>query len=130
MKEELLKSLKKNDTVEESDSDIKSIVDQSKAMKKIKHYDKIIKTGNKNTKRYESIQGQMLEKFKDSEGIVENVGISRSTIYFKIGLYKFLKKYPALKTSSLPQTSIYLHSFKSTCRCAIFLESRIQVNYC
>ena len=119
MKEELLKSLKKNDTVEESDSDIKSIVDQSKAMKKIKHYDKIIKTGNKNTKRYESIQGQMLEKFKDSEGIVENVGISRSTIYFKIGLYKFLKKYPALKTSSL-SSHYFRNNFKmikTVCKC-------------
>ena len=43
----------------------------------------------------------MLKTFKDTEGFVENVGLSRSTIYFKIGLYKFLKKYPALKNSSL-----------------------------
>ena len=56
-------------------------------MNKIEHYDEIIKTGNKNTIRYESIQGQMPKKFKDSEAFVENVGISQSTIFFKIGLY-------------------------------------------
>ena len=32
----------------------------------------------------------MLKNFKDTEGFVENVGLSRSTTYFKIGLYKFL----------------------------------------
>ena len=76
-------------------------VDQQEAINKIKHYDEIIKTGNKNTIRYESIEGQMLKKFKDTEGFVENIGIIRSTVYFKIGLYKFLKQYPALKNSSL-----------------------------
>ena len=89
VKEEQLKSLRESDTVEESDFDIKNIVDQQEAINKIKHYDQIIKTGNKNNIRYESIQGKMLKKFKDTQGFVENVGISRSTIYFKIGLYKF-----------------------------------------
>ena len=89
VKEELLRSLKENDTVEESDFDIKSIANQKEAINKIKHYDEIIKTGNKNTIRYKSIQGQMLKKSKDSKEFVENVGVSRSTIYFKIGLYKF-----------------------------------------
>ena len=51
MKEELIKSLKKNDTVEESEFDIKNNIDQKEAINKIKHYDEFIKTGNKNTIR-------------------------------------------------------------------------------
>ena len=43
----------------------------------------------------------MLKKFKDKEGFIENVVLSRSTIYFKIGLYKWLKEFPTLKNSSL-----------------------------
>ena len=62
MKEELLKSLKENDTVDESDFNVKNMVDQKEAINKIKYYDEIMKTGNKNTIRYESIQGQMMKK--------------------------------------------------------------------
>ena len=57
-------------------------------------------------------QGQMLKKFKDTEGFVENVGLSRSTIYFKIRLLrKFLRKYPTLKNSSL-SSHYFRNSFK------------------
>ena len=62
MKEELLKLLKENHTLEESDFDIKSIADQKEAIRKIKHYNEIIKAGNEDTIRRESIQGQMLKK--------------------------------------------------------------------
>ena len=74
----------------------------------MKHYDDIIKSGSKNTIRYESIQRQMLKIFRDTERFFENVGLSRSKIYFKIGLYKFLKKYLASKNSSLSS-----HYFKN-----------------
>ena len=47
----------------------------------------------------------MLKRFEDTEGFVENIWLSRSTIYFKIGLYKFLKN------SSL--SSHYLKATKS-----------------
>ena len=43
----------------------------------------------------------MLKKFKDTKGFVKSVGLSRSTIYFKLGLYKLLKKYPTFKKSRL-----------------------------
>ena len=42
----------------------------------------------------------MLKKIKDKEGFIENVGLSRSTVYFKIVLYKCLKKFLAKKNSS------------------------------
>ena len=47
----------------------------------------------------------MLKKFKDTKGFVENVRCSWSTIYFKIGLYKFLKKYQDPKNVSLSSYS-------------------------
>ena len=40
-------------------------IDQRKALDIIKHYEEIIKTGNKKTIRYEIMQGQMVKKLKD-----------------------------------------------------------------
>ena len=40
VKKELLKLLRESDTVEESDFDIKNVVDQQEAINKIKQYDK------------------------------------------------------------------------------------------
>ena len=47
------------------------------------------------------MQGQMLQKSKDKERFSEIAGRSRSTVYFKIGSYKCLKKFSALNNSSL-----------------------------
>ena len=90
VKEDLLNLLRESDTVQESNFNIPNTIDKREVIERIKHYNEIIKTGNKTTIRYESIQGQMLKNFKDTEGFVENVGLSRSTTYFKIGLYRFL----------------------------------------
>ena len=49
----------------------------------------IIKTQNRKTIVYIGKQGQ---KFEDAQNSFYNVGQSRSTIYFKISFYKFLKK--------------------------------------
>ena len=64
----------------------------------IRRYEETIKTQNKRAIGYTGKQGELLKKFKDTENIFDNVGQSRSTIYFKILLYKFLKKYPLLKS--------------------------------
>ena len=45
--------------------------------------------------------GQLLRKFRETEQFLENVGQKKYTIYFIIGLYKFLKKYLKLKKSTL-----------------------------
>ena len=57
--------------------------------------------------------GRLLEKFKDTENFFDNIDQSRSTIYFKISLYKFLKKYSLLKISVL-QSSYFKNNFKAT----------------
>ena len=75
--------MRESDTVQESDFNIKNIIDQQEAIKRIKHYDVTIKTENKNNIRYESIQGQVLKNFKDTKEFVQNVGLSKSAIYFE-----------------------------------------------
>ena len=51
---------------------------------------------------------QLLKQFTKSEDFFERAGLSRSSIYFKTNLYKFLLKYPFLETSYLP-----FHYFKN-----------------
>ena len=53
-----------------------------------------------------------MKKFKDTEHFFDNVGQSGLTICFKISLYKFLKKYPLLKKSTLP-LSYFKNNFKA-----------------
>ena len=57
------------------------------------------------------MQKQMLKKFKDKEGFVENIELSRSTIYFKVRLYKWSKKFAALKNSSF-SSNYFKNNFK------------------
>ena len=56
---------------------------------------------------------KLLKTFKDTENFFDNVSQSRSTTYFKISLYKFLKKYHLLKISTL-QSSYFKNNFKAT----------------
>ena len=49
-------------------------------------------------------QDQIFEKFKVNEHFIDTVkelGISKSTILFKISIVKFVNKYPRMKKSSL-----------------------------
>ena len=102
MKEQIIKLVQgETDTVKEREFNIQNIIDQREPIDIIKRYEETIKQANKKTIRYETIQGQMLKKFKDKKEVTENVGPSKSTVYFKIGLYKCLKKFPTLKNSCL-----------------------------
>ena len=51
VKEELLNSLRESDTVGQSYFDIQNIIDQQETIERIKHYQEIIKTGNKKDMR-------------------------------------------------------------------------------
>ena len=46
-------------------------------------------------------QGELLKRLKEEDELFDCVGLSRSNIYFKIRLYKFLCKFPVLKKSTL-----------------------------
>ena len=89
VKEELLKSLKLNDTVKESGSDIKNIVDQKETINKIKHYDKITKAGKKNMIRHDSIQGQMFKNFKIAKDLLQTLELVHQEFILKLDLKSF-----------------------------------------
>ena len=64
VKEELLNSLRESDIVEEQEFSLKNVDDKREAVDIIKHYEEIIKAGNKQTKkknRYKVIERQMLQ---------------------------------------------------------------------
>ena len=71
VKEKLLNSLMKSDTVKEREFNLQNIINQREGIDIFKRYKRIIKKI-----RYEAIKGQMLKKFKNMEGL------SRSTVYF------------------------------------------------
>ena len=103
IKRELLNSLKENDDVEEQglNETANNVNNSQEAITVVHRYEEIIKTQNKKTIGYTGKQGELLKKFKDIENFFDNFGQSRPTMYFKISLYKFLNKYPLLKTSTL-----------------------------
>ena len=46
-------------------------------------------------------QGELFKRFKEEDEFFDCVDLSRSKIYFKIRLFKFLCKFPVLKNSTL-----------------------------
>ena len=99
VKQELLNSIKVDDDLEDPDIDATAdtIANPLEAIRVIQHYEKIMELQNKRAIGYVGKQGQLLEKFRETEQFIENAGQEQSTVYFKIGLYKFLKKYLTLK---------------------------------
>ena len=94
IKRELLNSLKENDDVEEQglNETANSVNNSQEPIAIIRRYVEIIKTQNKKAIGYTGKQGELLKKFKDTENFFDNVGQSKSTIYFKISLDELLKK--------------------------------------
>ena len=103
IKLELLNLLKENDDVEEQELNetVNNVNNSQEAIVIIRYYGKSSKHKTKKAKGYIGKQGEFFKKFKDTGNVFDNVGKSMSTIYFKILLYKFLRKHPLLKTSIL-----------------------------
>lgn len=80
-------------------------------MEIIQKYEDVIKTQNKRALNYAGKQGQLLKKFKDTERFFEAISQSKPATYLKMGLFKFLKKYPALKKSAL-SSNYFKNNFK------------------
>ena len=76
-------------------------------------------------------QEELMKRFKDSNEFFDNTGLGRSNIYFKIGLYKFLCKYPKLKNSTV--TASYFKSnfkmIKKICKTNLdaFSEKKVKI---
>ena len=92
VKKELLNSLRERDTVEESDFSIQKIIDQGEVIERIKHYDEIVKTGSKQTIRYESRQGQLLKNLKIPEDLLKALDLVNQQFILKLDFINF-KRY-------------------------------------
>ena len=90
VKEELFKSLREKD--EDEDKEINAVNNPTEATELINHFEKIIKTQHKQVRQYIYKQGGILKIFKKTEKFFDGTGQSRSTVYFKIEVYKLLKK--------------------------------------
>lgn len=111
VKQELLNLLKQNDKTEEPG------FEETSTPFRGNHNNTTLRgnyhsSGKKRIIGYVRKQGQLLKKFKEKEQIFRNVGQSKSTLYFKMGLYKHLQKSPHLKKK-----------IKATCKNSVILFS-------
>ena len=80
------------------------IEDPKKAAEIIKWYEDIIKTKNKGIVNVAYHQGQVFKRFKEKEKfakLVSELGIHKTTIIFRINIFKLCKKHPKLLKSSI-----------------------------
>ena len=95
----MLNSLQKNDDIGKQglNETANNVNNFQEAIPIINCRQDIINTQNKKSIEYIGKQGQLLKIFK----YFDNVGQSRSIIYFKTSLYKIMKKYSLVKNSTL-----------------------------
>ena len=89
IKRELLNSLQENDDVEEQglNERANNVNNSQEGIRIINRYEDIIKTQNKKQFPILVNKENFKKKFKNTENIFNNLGKSRSTIYFEISLY-------------------------------------------
>ena len=108
IKQDVLNLLEENDDVEEQGltETANNVNNSQEAIVIIPCYEEIIREKPKKAIVDIGKQGELFKKFTG------NVGQSKSMIHSKISLYKFLKKYPLLETSTL-QSSYFKNNFKT-----------------
>ena len=80
------------------------VQDPKRAAEIIKRYEDIIKKKKKELINVAYHQGQVFKRFKEEKKfakLVEELGIHKNTIIFKINVFKLCKKYPKLLKSSI-----------------------------
>ena len=95
-----------NDVVEpdEWNKNAEEVWDLEKAAEVIQECENIIPTKKKGIVRVAYYQGKMFKKFKDKEKfmtLTNKLNIHKTTIIFKINIYKLCEKYPKLLKSSI-----------------------------
>ena len=106
IKKQLLESMIIDEVVEFEDlnKEAEEIREPEKAAELIKRYEDIIKMKKKGMISIVYHQGKTLKRFKEKEKLVKLVselGIHKTTIIFKINVYKLSEKYPKLLRSSI-----------------------------
>ena len=106
IKKQLLESMTIDETLELLDlnKEAEEIQDPEKAAEIIKRYEDIIKTKKKGIINVAYHQGQVFKRFKEKEKfakLVSELGIHKTTIIFKINVFKLCKEYSKLLKSSI-----------------------------
>ena len=106
IKKKLLDSMTIGEIVEFDDlnKEAEEVQDPEKAVIIIERYENIIKTKRKGIINVAYHQGQVFKRFKEKEKfakLVSELGIHKTTIIFKINVFKLCKKYPKLLKSSI-----------------------------
>ena len=82
----------------------KSVKSPGEAVEAVNNIEKIIRSSKCNILWLAYQQGQIFEKFKVNENfidMVKEVGISKSTMIFKISILKFGNKWPKMKSRQI-----------------------------
>ena len=106
IKTQLLNSMIIDENLEFDDlnKEAEEIQDPEKTAEIIKRYEDIIKTKKKGIINVAYHQGQVFKRFKEKEKfakLVSELGFHKTTIIFKINVFKLCKKYPKLLKSSI-----------------------------
>ena len=106
IKKKLLDSMTIDEVVEFDDlnKEAEETQDPEEAAKIIKRYEDIIKTKIKGIINVAYHQGQVFKRFKEKEKfakLVSELGFHKTTIIFKINVFKYCKKYHKLLKSSI-----------------------------
>ena len=89
---------------ENLNKEAEEVQDPEEAAEIIKRYEDVIKTKKKEIINVAYHQGQVFKIFKEKEKfakLVSELGIHKTTIIFKINVFKLCKKYPKLLKSSM-----------------------------
>ena len=106
IKMQLLESMIIDENLEFDDlnKEVEEIQDPEKTAEIIKWYEGIIKTKKKEIINVAFHQRQVFKRFKEKKKfakLVSELGIHKTTIIFKINVFKLCKKYPKLLKSSI-----------------------------
>ena len=81
--------------------EVKNVKSLSEGISRVQKYENLLKGANKKIINIVGKQGEPLKRFKEEDEFFNSVGLSKSNIYFKMRLFKFLCKFPVLKNSTL-----------------------------
>ena len=122
IKKQLLDSMATNNAVEieEVNERAERVEKPEDAIHIIMEYEEILRAKKKGTIMVAYHQRKIFKRFKEKEKFQEMIGklkIHKSTIIFKINVFKLIEKYPKLMRSSVTLTFLknYLKDIKKVC---------------
>ena len=81
--------------------EVKNVKSLNEGISLMQKCENLLKGANQKIINIVGKQGELLRRFKEEDEFFNKVGLSKSNIYFKMRLFKFLCKFPMLKNSTL-----------------------------